>query len=61
LAVVKWAGGLYLFCLCVKLLHSGLPKADVDTREFYGQYWKLFLNTCLVTALNPKGIVFFNA
>jgi threonine/homoserine/homoserine lactone efflux protein len=62
---VKWAGGLYLLVLGVKLLRagasagasSGLPVAPADT----GSRWKLFANTYLVTALNPKGIVFFVA
>ncbi len=58
---VKWAGGLYLLVLGIKLLRagtsSGLPVAPADT----GSRWKLFANTYLVTALNPKGIVFFVA
>jgi threonine/homoserine/homoserine lactone efflux protein len=59
--VVKWAGGLYLLYLGVKLLRagasSGMPIAPAAT----GSRWKLFANTYLVTALNPKGIVFFVA
>jgi len=59
--VVKWAGGMYLLYLGVKLLRagasSGMPVAPAAT----GSRWKLFANTYLVTALNPKGIVFFVA
>jgi threonine/homoserine/homoserine lactone efflux protein len=59
--VVKWAGGLYLLYLGVKLLRagasSGMPVAPAAT----GSRWKLFANTYLVTALNPKGIIFFVA
>ena len=60
--VVKWAGGLYLLYLGVKLLRAGVssgtelaPPAAPKSR------WRLFANTYLVTALNPKGIVFFVA
>ena len=59
--VVKWAGGLYVLYLGVKLLRagasSGMPVAPAAT----GSRWKLFANTYLVTALNPKGIIFFVA
>ncbi len=58
---VKWIGGLYLLFLGVRLLLSGtrpggltLPTAPVAIKS-------VFLNTYLVTALNPKGIVFFVA
>ena len=59
--LVKWLGGLYLLFLGVKLLLSGMragelamPSAPVGLRN-------VFFNTYLVTALNPKGIVFFVA
>jgi threonine/homoserine/homoserine lactone efflux protein len=59
--LVKWAGGLYLIALGIRLLRAGasaaLPVAPVAT----GSRWRLFANTYLVTALNPKGIVFFVA
>ncbi|QDJ52591.1 LysE family translocator [Bordetella hinzii] len=59
--VVKTLGGLYLLFLAVKLLRAGVaarldtPQADAASR------WRLFANTYLVTALNPKGIIFFVA
>ncbi len=75
--VVKWAGGLYLLYLAAKMLRAGLRKpAGEGERESDneststaaaavpaapGSLWKLFANTYLVTALNPKGIVFFVA
>ena len=59
--VVKWAGRLYLLYLGAKLLRAGvtsgagLPEAAPTTPA------RLFLNTYAVTALNPKGMVFFVA
>ena len=59
--IIKWAGGLYLIYLGISLFRSGvssetLPETDEDSSS-----WKLFINTYLVTALNPKGIIFFVA
>jgi threonine/homoserine/homoserine lactone efflux protein len=59
--VVKWAGGLYLLYLGVKLLRAGIASSDVLLPSTPGSRWRLFANTYLVTALNPKGIVFFVA
>ena len=59
--VVKWAGGLYLLYLGIKLLRAGAVGAWPVAPEASGSRWKLFANTYLVTALNPKGIVFFVA
>lgn len=58
--VAKWIGGLYLLYLGIKLLRAGVspgspPKSHVDS------YWQLFANSYLVTAFNPKGILFFSA
>ncbi|KNZ32044.1 MAG: lysine transporter LysE [Methylibium sp. NZG] len=58
---VKWAGGLYLIYLGVKLLRAGLSRVDLAAPAAPGSRWQLFANTYLVTALNPKGIVFFVA
>ena len=59
--LIKWVGGLYLVYLGVKLLVSGVNidpgPAKASTRDLR----KLFMNTYVVTALNPKGIVFFMA
>ena len=59
--VVKWAGGLYLLCLGVKLLRGGVSSSELTAPAAPKSRWRLFANTYLVTALNPKGIVFFVA
>lgn len=59
--VVKWAGGLYLLYLGVKLLRAGVSPSQPAAPAAPGSRWRLFANTYLVTALNPKGIVFFVA
>jgi threonine/homoserine/homoserine lactone efflux protein len=59
--VIKWAGGLYLLYLGIKLLRAGISPAELAAPATPGSRWKLFANTYLVTALNPKGIVFFVA
>ena len=59
--VVKWAGGLYLIFLGVKLIRAGIKPSEFQQDTGYASSWKLFFNTYLVTALNPKGIVFFVA
>ena len=60
--LVKVAGGLYLLYLGLKLLRAGVastPEIAVPTAP--GSRLRLFVNTYLVTALNPKGIIFFVA
>ena len=59
--VVKWAGGLYLLYLGVKLLRAGIKPTEFQQNNLSASNWKLFINTYLVTALNPKGIIFFVA
>ena len=59
--VVKGIGGLYLLYLGVKLLRAGASSNDPTAPALSGSRWRLFANTYLVTALNPKGIVFFVA
>jgi len=60
-ATVKWAGGLYLLYLGAKLLRAGVSSAESTAPAAPNSRWRLFANTYLVTALNPKGIVFFVA
>jgi threonine/homoserine/homoserine lactone efflux protein len=58
---IKWAGGLYLLYLGVRMLRAGLADEPAVAPRVHGSRWRLFANTYLVTALNPKGIVFFVA
>lgn len=58
---VKWAGGLYLLYLGIKLLRAGISPSEIARPAAPMSRWRLFANTYLVTALNPKGIVFFVA
>jgi threonine/homoserine/homoserine lactone efflux protein len=59
--VVKWAGGLYLLWLGIKLLRAGASTATLAAPAAPASRWRLFANTYAVTALNPKGIIFFVA
>ena len=59
--VIKWIGGLYLLYMGIKLLRAGISSVQPVTPAVSGTRWKLFTNTYLVTALNPKGIIFFVA
>lgn len=58
---IKLVGGLYLVYLGIKMLRSGINATDVPLPAAPASRWKVFANTYLVTALNPKGIVFFVA
>lgn len=58
---IKWAGGLYLLYLGGKLLWAGIASIAPAAPTVPGSRWRLFANTYLVTALNPKGIVFYVA
>ena len=58
---LKWLGGLYLLFLGTRLLHAGGGAAGPPAPSAPGSRWRLFANTWLVTALNPKGILFFVA
>ena len=57
----KWIGGLYLIYLGIKLLRAGVRPPSISANKEKTSSWKLFINTYLVTALNPKGIIFFMA
>ena len=59
--VVKTVGGLYLLYLGYRLLRAGVSPATLPAAKPVGSRWKLFANTYLVTALNPKGMIFFVA
>lgn len=59
--MVKVAGGLYLLYLGIRLLRAGFVAAALPAPAAPGSRRRLFANTYLVTALNPKGIIFFVA
>lgn len=59
--LVKWTGGLYLIYLGMKLLRSNTSPIEFGGADMPDSRLKLFRNTWLVTALNPKGIIFFVA
>jgi threonine/homoserine/homoserine lactone efflux protein len=59
--VVKWVGGLYLLYLGIRLMRAGITSTEMAAPAAPSSRWRLFANTYLVTALNPKGIVFFVA
>ena len=58
---VKLIGGIYLLYLGIKLLRAGVLPLNLVVPDRPDSFWRLFINTYLVTALNPKGIVFFVA
>lgn len=60
-AVVKTVGGLYLVWLGLRMLRAGVGPVEAALPPEPDSLWRLFANTWLVTALNPKGIVFFVA
>ena len=59
--VVKTIGGVYLIYLGIKLFRAGVTSADIPTPPAPESMWRVCANAYLVTALNPKGIVFFVA
>lgn len=59
--VIKVMGGCYLLYLGAKMLRAGGGPATLCAPAAPSSTWRLFANTYLVTALNPKGIVFFVA
>lgn len=60
-SLVKWVGGLYMIYLGIKLFLSNTSPLEFDETNMPESRLILFRNTWLVTALNPKGIVFFVA
>ena len=59
--LVKLVGGVYLLFLGLKMLRAGIAPAELEAPPVPSSRWRLFANTYVVTALNPKGIVFFVA
>ncbi len=61
--VLKWIGAAYLVYLGIKLWRAPVGEAtDVDASAESGEpASRIFLHTYVVTALNPKSIIFFVA
>lgn len=59
--IVKWLGGTYLIYLGIKALRAGASSASSVSPAAPGSRWSVFANTYVVTALNPKSIIFFVA
>jgi len=59
--IIKWIGGMYLIYLGITLMRTANTTLSVESAGSLDSRWKLFTNTWLVTALNPKGITFFIA
>lgn len=58
---LKWVGGFYLIVLGIRLFMAGNKPPSISNKNHDASSWTLFLNTFVVTALNPKGIIFFVA
>ena len=58
---VKWAGGLYLLYLGAMRWRAGMSTIEPTAPNVPSSRGRLFVNTYLVTTLNPKGIVFYVA
>lgn len=61
--VLKWIGAAYLIYLGIKLWRAPVIGGDASKRDVTGKErpMRIFLHTYIVTALNPKSIVFFVA
>ena len=53
--VVKWVGGLYLVFLGLSMFMSATSKTKLLKPRAPGSRWRLFINTYVITALNPSG------
>ena len=58
--ILKWIGAAYLVWLGIKLWRAPVAKADA-VRPAEENAGRIFAHTYIVTALNPKSIVFFVA
>jgi len=59
--LIKWMGGLYLIYLGTKLIRGSGNSSQIMSGPAKKSAHKLFRNAFVVTALNPKSIVFFIA
>jgi len=59
--IIKWLGGLYLVFLGLRLLMTKTANTVVDCEQPQKSARRLFASAFIVTALNPKSIIFFIA
>jgi threonine/homoserine/homoserine lactone efflux protein len=59
--VLKLAGAAYLVWLGIQLWRAGDRAGMLTARRLQADRWRMFWNAYVVTALNPKGVVFFVA
>jgi threonine/homoserine/homoserine lactone efflux protein len=63
--VLKWIGAAYLVYLGIRLWRAPVGSGEVSDAEAVGNAahrpFRIFLHTYIVTALNPKSIIFFVA
>jgi threonine/homoserine/homoserine lactone efflux protein len=59
--LIKWMGGLYLIYLGIKLIRGSDKITQMEADPMKKSSLKLFSSAFMVTALNPKSIVFFIA
>lgn len=60
-SLMKYAGAAYLIWLGIKLWRSPPQLAEMQSEEEPNSYRSMFWNSYIVTALNPKAILFFVA
>ncbi len=58
-SVLKWAGALYLIYLGIKAFRTKVSVTEVAPKQM--QKGSVYFNALVVTAFNPKGIIFFMA
>ncbi len=62
--VIKWAGAIYLIYMGISLIRSSstaLSNANHNQSDDGYSFKKLYIQSALVTAGNPKAIIFFTA
>ena len=58
---LKWLGAAYLIWLGIKMWRSASQPVEISEQEKNRDWWEIFRNAYVTTALNPKSIVFFLA
>ena len=58
---LKWLGAAYLIWLGIKMWRSASQPIEISEQAKNRDWWEIFRNAYVTTALNPKSIVFFLA